>query len=143
MIAKVRISRFVQNGIVIRKSQNARAFAGLVAINHAVGRPNAKVINVVATDSFTDRQKIDRFASARLIGLVEDIALEQDAEPAFAGQDPADPGIVALFEDRIDRHDDQRTAGRDDQQNQRGRGQKPAIDALAALSGAVAHDFST
>ena len=55
----------VQKGIVIRNSQKARAFGGRVAMNHAVGKPTRKVRIVVTSDSFTDRQKIVRCASAQ------------------------------------------------------------------------------
>ncbi len=65
MIAKVRISRLVQNGIVTRNSQIARCDGGRVAMNHAVGRPSAKATSVVKSESFTERQKIVRCASAR------------------------------------------------------------------------------
>lgn len=61
------MSRLVQKGIVIRNSQKARTLGGRVAMNHAVGRPKAKVMSVVAIDSLTERQKIERFASARLM----------------------------------------------------------------------------
>ncbi len=66
MIAKVRISRLVQNGMVIRNRQKARYFGGRVAMNQAVGSPRAKAMTVVASDSLTERQMIERFASARL-----------------------------------------------------------------------------
>ena len=66
-IAKVRISRLVQNGMVIRNSQIIRAFGGRVAMNHAVGSPSAKVMTVVKNASFTDRHRISRLASAKLM----------------------------------------------------------------------------
>jgi hypothetical protein len=43
----------------------ARAFGGLVAMNHAVGKPTRKAKTVVSSDSFTERQKILRLASAQ------------------------------------------------------------------------------
>ena len=54
----------VQNGIVTRNSHSARRPGGLVAMNHAIGRPSAKAASVVASDSFTERQKMVRCASA-------------------------------------------------------------------------------
>ena len=45
-------------------SSAARHFGGLVAMNQAVGNPTTKVNIVVRRDSFTDRQKIVRCASA-------------------------------------------------------------------------------
>jgi len=67
--AKVRISRFVQKGMVIRNSQKARARGLRVAMNQAVGSPTAKAISVVRIDSFTDRQKIVRCASDQPVTL--------------------------------------------------------------------------
>ena len=64
LIATVRISRLVQNGMVIRNSHSARDVGGRVAMNQAVGKPTAKVMAVVSSDSLTDRQKIVRCASA-------------------------------------------------------------------------------
>src|SRR3989338_4976312 len=64
LMAKVRIKRLVQNGMVIRNNHSARALGGRVAMNHAVGKPTAKVMIVVRNDSLIDRQKIDIFASA-------------------------------------------------------------------------------
>ena len=64
LIAKVRIRRLVQNGMVIRNSHAARALGGRVAMNHAVGKPTRKVSTVVMKLSSTDRQKIVRLPSA-------------------------------------------------------------------------------
>ncbi len=64
LIAIVRISRFVQNGMVIRNSHSARDRGERVAMNQAVGKPTRKVMIVVSSDSFTERQKIVRCASA-------------------------------------------------------------------------------
>jgi iron-sulfur cluster repair protein YtfE (RIC family) len=64
LMAKVRIRRLVQNGMVIRNSHIARCCAGRVAMNQAVGKPKVKVSAVVASDSQTERQKIVRCASA-------------------------------------------------------------------------------
>lgn len=64
LMAKVRIRRLVQNGMVMRKSHSARAAGGRVAMNQAVGKPMAKVISVVASDSQTERHRIARCASA-------------------------------------------------------------------------------
>jgi hypothetical protein len=50
--------------MVIRNSHSARVFCGRVAMNQAVGKPTAKVMAVVSSDSLTDRQKIVRCASA-------------------------------------------------------------------------------
>ncbi len=66
LIAKVRISRLVQNGMVIRNSSTVRIRGGRVAMNQAVGKPTMKAKTVVAKDSLTERQKIVRCASARL-----------------------------------------------------------------------------
>ena len=64
-IAMVRIRRLVQNGMVIRNSQRGRDLGGRVAMNHAVGKPISRVRIVVSKDSLTERQKIDRWASAQ------------------------------------------------------------------------------
>ena len=64
-IATVRIRRLAQNGMVIRNSHSERYFAGLVGMNHAVGKPISNVNSVVRIDKLTDRRKIDRCASAQ------------------------------------------------------------------------------
>src|SRR5687767_15161417 len=66
MIAKVRMSKFVQNGIVIRNNQRARVRSERVAMKKAVGNPRTNASKVVASDSFTERQKIVRCASAKV-----------------------------------------------------------------------------
>ena len=50
--------------MVIRNSQKVRTLPGRVAMNQAVGRPKMMVMTVVVSDSRTERQKIDKYASA-------------------------------------------------------------------------------
>ena len=64
LMAKVRINRFVQKGIVIKNSKKVRIVGLRVAMNQAVGNPINSEISVVKIDNFIDRQKIDKCASA-------------------------------------------------------------------------------
>ncbi len=61
-IAKVRIRRLVQNGMVIRKSQISRLPGGRVAMNQAVGKPSSAQITVVCSARLIERQKIEACA---------------------------------------------------------------------------------
>ena len=63
-IANVRIRRFVQNGIVTKNSHMFRVSGGRVAMKYAVGKPRTNAVSVVKKDNRTDRQRIDRCASA-------------------------------------------------------------------------------
>ena len=120
LIAKVRISRLVQNGMVMRKSQSARLAGGRVAMNHAVGKPTMSVMSVVSTESFTERPEDRQMRVGEADRVVEDVALEQDREPAFGRGLPRDARIVAGLQERIDRHDEERPRRPEDQQDQRG-----------------------
>ena len=81
---------------------------------------------MVPRDSLTERQRIDRWASAKGDGLVEYVLLEEHIEPAIGRELPDDAAIVAGLEERVDQHDQQRARGGEDQDQQRRREQEPA-----------------
>ena len=67
--------------------------------------------------------------------VVEYVALEENVEPGVGGERPFDAAVVALDEEGIDEHDQQRADGGEEDDEECGGGERPAVADFAALGG--------
>ncbi len=144
LIAKVRISRLVQNGMVIRNSSSIRG-RGAAGGDEPGGRKADDEGEERGQQRQLHRAPEDRqMRVGQMQRAVEDVAGEQDAAPGVEREPPFDIAVVARQQERIDQHDQQRpgggdssritSAGVDSSQARRGRACGSAAVARSATS---------